>query len=83
MTVAELIEELKKFNPKHQVWMSRDEEGNAYNPVGEASNFTTFELERFENGEEEISISLEQFTYRDVAENPNVVMIWPGWYVKS
>lgn len=80
MTVAELIEELKKFNPQHQVWLSRDEEGNGYNPVSEASNFTTFELERFEDGEEEISISLEQFTYRDVAEHPNVVMIWPGWY---
>lgn len=80
MTVAELIEELKTFNPEHQVWMAKDDEGNAYNPVGEASNFTTFEVEHFEDEEDEVSISLEQFNYSDVCDHPNVVMIWPGRY---
>lgn len=88
MTVAELIEKLKQFNPEHQVWMSKDDEGNEYKPVGEISNFLTFEVESSSDPidpEEEIDIyiSLEQFTYADVADHPSVVMIWPGYYVRD
>ncbi len=83
MKVSELIDKLKQFNPDHLVWMSRDEEGNAYHIVDEVSNFTTFEVEHIENEEDEIYISLEDFDYSDVAEHPNVVMIWPGRYVRN
>lgn len=84
MTVAELIEALSNFDPNMQVWMSKDEEGNEYKPVGQPASFQTFELDPSEDGEDaEFIISLDQFNYADVADNPFVVMIWPGWYVQK
>lgn len=32
MTVAELIEQLKEFNPELKVWMAEDPEGNELRP---------------------------------------------------
>lgn len=78
MTVAELIEQLKQFNPEHQVWMAKDSEGNGYKPVDGAANFTTFEVEHYDDEEDEVFIKLDEFNYNDVCDNPNVVMIWPG-----
>lgn len=84
MAVAELIEHLKQFNPEHQVWMASDDEGNEYRPLGEVANFETFEVEHFDDEyEDEVYIRLEQFSYNDVCDNPNVVMIWPGYYVQN
>lgn len=83
MTVAELIDVLKGFNPEHQVWMASDDEGNELRPVGEADNFQTFEVEHFDDEEDEVYIRLEQFSYNDVCDHPNVVMIWPGYYVRD
>lgn len=82
MTVAELIEELKTFNPEHLVWISKDDEGNGYSPVGQISNFETFEVEHFEGEEDEVYVRLEQFDYSDVCDHPNIVMIWAGRYSK-
>ena len=85
MTVAELIEQLKKFNPEYQVWVASDPEGNEFRPLCEASSFQTFEAEDAEDAEDdedpEIYIRLEQFSYNDVCDNPTVVMVWPGYYV--
>lgn len=64
--------------------MASDPEGNYFKPVEEVANFETFEVEHFDGDvEDEIYINIDEFTYNDVCENPNVVMIWPGWYARN
>lgn len=78
MTVAELINYLKEFNPGLQIWMAGDGEGNNYSPITPPVLQASFE---YDAGLKNPFV--EEFSDDDMLENPYVLMIWPGYYVRN
>lgn len=74
MTVGELIEILLELNPKLPIFVSRDEEGNGFNPL---TNVGTY----FGTGEESDGViyNEDEFDLSEYEEDEyqRIVVIWP------
>lgn len=75
MTVVELIEQLKKFDPNMLVWMTSDEEGNSYAPLYEVALFNTKEVE--DNGDGDIEVWVRENMDEVAEKHDKVIMLWP------
>lgn len=71
--VRELIEKLKTFDPELEVWISRDEEGNGFNPLAWDFGKYLFDPEEKSPVDEECSDCYGL----DRSDFPTVVILWP------
>ena len=84
ITIGQLIEKLKKFDPSLPVLLARDEEGNGYAPLADEDLCVSrFELDDYgiEIGLAELTEELEEFGFseEDVIDGPECLVLWPGW----
>lgn len=76
MTVAELIERLKWFDPDTPVWLAKDPEGNGFDNLYSIEDFDLYETEEFANGASETYLKYDEMA--DVAkDHDKIVMLWP------
>ena len=79
MNVGELIEQLKDYNPKRLVVMSRDPEGNGYGPL---AAIATAAFANREIGEEKLTEEMIKrgYTEEDVMEDGEPALVfWPAY----
>lgn len=76
MTVADLIAELKKFNPKACVILQKDSEGNGFSPLSGAEEAKYMPNNTW-SGEVPHPVDLEEMDEEDKENLVDCVVLWP------
>lgn len=71
MTAGQLIEELKKFDPKTEIVMARDPEGNGYSPLSEDYSYLFWHNDEPYSEEEAKDYDV------DTTKTSKVLVFWP------
>lgn len=81
ITVGELIEQLKEFDPACVVIMQRDSEGNGYAPLAGAEDNGAWDNDNREYGFAELTTELREGGYaeEDCIDGVSAVVLYPNW----